>query len=355
MIAVMFLSAAIAVLFAWFLAGRRIEHRPIAVLLSVGFAADGASEILDRLVLAPLRATHGVDAPWTGVPWLFALLSHALELVWPAALVGAALIVFARHHVWPAFGAWAMAVAALAVFHPIATALATALSTADMLSVAASAILLALWYRRAVFATSAQVALAIIVLTEVAALACSPRLPGWPASQAIHVLLFVVLAVVAAFYAFRRESRATRDELTNIRYELVRQHAAIRGSAEHVHEALALQRSWIKRSAEHLKGAVRHSAKQVQGELMRQRGAIRDAAECCNNTARAVASASLRDEDRRQKDQEAERAAADERQAAWGARDEFEFTRGLGRHPIPSPRDTDPDSMSNPREAPWRR
>lgn len=378
MTALLFISAAIAVVLAWVLVGRRAEHRPIAALLSAGLAGQGALEALDATVLAPLRAVHGVDTAWTGWAALAALAHHAIYLTWPAALVGAALIVFAQRRAWPAALAWALAVALLAIVHPIQGVLASALATADVLSVMVASGLLAAWYRRSMFVTSAHVALATIALAEAASLICAQRIPGWPVSEGFHVVLFLSLTFLAAFHLFRRESDATREELAYLRSELIRQRAelrastqsqenaalhiegAIRNTAQHVEGELIRQQGATRAAAKHvegeIEGAIREFAAHITRELVRQRGMIRGATECNNTTACGESCAAGVEGDRRQHGRQGAADAADEDMQAeidehhleWTPEDEAELAAALRRE-LPAP----PDSDSDP--TPWKR
>jgi hypothetical protein len=187
---------------AWALAVKRREHRPIAVLFSLGLGGELAIQAYDATVLEPLRAGLGVDVPWTGWARAAALLSHAIVLTWPAALVGAALVVFAGRRPWPAVVGWVLAVALFAVTHPIAGdgTLAAALTAAQAVSVAAAAAVCLTWLLwRTTPAMSAQYTLLMIVIAESISLLGAWRVDlfgAWPVSQVAYLVMFGSVALV---------------------------------------------------------------------------------------------------------------------------------------------------------------
>jgi hypothetical protein len=177
------------IVMAWALTQRRPEHKPIAVLLSVGFVADVVYPILALLLHSACpRAT-----------WASGMLANGLALVWPAAVVGAALVVFAGKKPWAAGFGWACALAAIAVSCSIAgndsePRVLTMIQVMASLSAAGIGIT---WYRAArkarTAANSAHFVLMAIIVTEVVALLGAWRigpLEHWPVSQALYVLMF---------------------------------------------------------------------------------------------------------------------------------------------------------------------
>jgi hypothetical protein len=196
------IALAIVAAMAWVLASRRREHRPVAVLLSFGLAGDLLVRALVVAIIAPLRDALGVDVPWTGWAWGAALLIHAIELMWPAALVATSLVVFARRKPWAAIIGWACAVATFAVVHPIAGdgSLARAFTAVQVLSVSTSVALCLMWLRRRTTpATSAQYALMMIVIAELVSLLGAWRVglfDGWLISQGLYLLMLGIIALV---------------------------------------------------------------------------------------------------------------------------------------------------------------
>jgi hypothetical protein len=205
---------ALAIALAWALAKRRPEHRPVAVLLSIGLAADLGARLLDVAVIAPLRAELGVAHQWTGWARAAGLLYNALGLVWPAALVAAVLVVFLRKRPWPALAAWALAVSALALLHPIAAngSQARALELAEVIAAMVSGGIVLHWFTSLQRpASSAQFALTIIVMAEVLSLLGAWTIgpfAGWPISQVLYLTMFViVIAIQGRFLWYSPQSQ----------------------------------------------------------------------------------------------------------------------------------------------------
>ena len=194
-----------AVVLAWILASRRPEHRPVALLLSIGLVVDAGRHVFDGAVLAPLRDSLGVATPWTGWARVAGFLADAVTLVWPAAILAAVLVVFAGRKPWPALAGWACVVAVLAVAHPIAgdgsQARALALAGHAHAIMASAGIVLA-WYRRTTEpAGSARLALALIVSAEAISLLGAWRVgpfERWPIAQILYLALFGVLVLAQA-------------------------------------------------------------------------------------------------------------------------------------------------------------
>jgi len=200
MMAVFFAAMLGAVVLAWVLASRRPEHRPVALLLSVGLAVDVGRHVYDEAVVAPLRDSLGVDVPWTGWARAVGFGADAITLMWPTAIVAAALVVFAGRRPWGAVVGWGGVLVVLAVAHPIAGSQAVALALVQALSIVGSAALGYAWYRRTTTpATSAQLALAMIVTAELVSLLGAWRIgpfAAWPISQTLYLSMFVILVLV---------------------------------------------------------------------------------------------------------------------------------------------------------------
>lgn len=210
MIVALYVLSALATALAWVLARRRAEHRPVAVLLSVGLASDVAVKLIRRFYLDTQIAQLGVDARWTGAPRRVAVLVHALFLAWPAALVGAALVVFLRRSAWPAGAGYAAAVAAVVVTHPIAGdgslgRMLTAVQLAAVLTSFGCAVTWALRSRER--STSAQACMLVIAFVELAAMAGSWRVgvfTGWQLSRIAYVTMYVVAIVIQVGFLWSR-------------------------------------------------------------------------------------------------------------------------------------------------------
>jgi hypothetical protein len=199
MMVALLVTFAASVVLAWGLTWKRPEHRPVALLLSVGLAADVGRHVYDLAVLGPLRDSLGVEVPWTGWARVAALVAHALTLVWPAAIVAAVLVVFAGRKPWVAIIGWVAVLAVLAVAHPLAESQARALSAVQILAVVISAGIVIAWYLRSTKPSgSARLALALIVSAETISLFGAWRVglfDRWPVSQLLYLALFGVLVV----------------------------------------------------------------------------------------------------------------------------------------------------------------
>ena len=191
------------IVLAWMLARKRPEHRAVAVLLSVGFAADIVHPALDAMA-APPQA----DPVNQWLAWIAGVLGNGLALLWPAALVGAALIVFAGRKPWAAIAGWACALALLVLLHPAREVHARAFSLVQALAVACAVGIGVSWYRRKGDRpmTSAHFALAMILSTELVGLLGAWRVgpfEHWPISQVLYLLLFAMLLVSQWRYLWR--------------------------------------------------------------------------------------------------------------------------------------------------------
>lgn len=207
---VLYALSALATVLAWMLARHRAEHRPVAVLLTLGLGADVAQRALRTLYLSAVTQRLGADVPWTGPARLAATLFHALFLAWPAALVGAALVVFLHRSAWPAVAAYAASIAAIVVIHPIAGngSLTRALTAAQLAAVLVSLGCALTWYLRPTTepTSTAQAALSLIVGVELTSLAFAWRtgvFANWHLSQAIYVVMYAVLIILQGGFVWQ--------------------------------------------------------------------------------------------------------------------------------------------------------
>jgi hypothetical protein len=167
---------------AWTLASRRSEHKPIAVLLSVGLAADLLYPVLEATLLGSLRAEHH---------WATGMVVNALALVWPAAVAWAALVVFARKKPWAAVLGWACALTLLGFARQLGDGTEPrTLALVQVIASMSAAGMGLVWYGGARATrtppTSAHFALMTIIVTEVVALFGAWRagpFEQWPVSQ----------------------------------------------------------------------------------------------------------------------------------------------------------------------------
>lgn len=212
MIGAAYALSAVAMVLAWALTQRRAEHRPIAVLLTVGLVADILRRVLRSLYLGAAIERLGNSTPWTGWPYAAAVASHALFLSWPAALAGAAMVVFLGRRPWPIVLGYAAGVVAILVVHPIAGngSLARALTAGTLVGLAAAIGCAATWYLRSKEPTSsAQATLALMVAGELASLAGAWRIglfTSWHLSQVVYILTFAVLSVIQGGFLWQSRS-----------------------------------------------------------------------------------------------------------------------------------------------------
>ena len=202
MVTAVLVSLAAAVAMAWTVARRRPEYRAVALLLSLGLVTDVAQLAFDARVLSPLRASLGVDVPWTGWAHVAAVAEDALTLLWPASLVGAVLAVFTRKTPWIAAMGWALGLAFFVLVHPIAGdgSQARALTAVQVLSSVSCAGVIAAWYKKTPDQPEAEhLVLALMVAAELVSLMGSwthGLFERWPVSQMLYLTLFCVLVLV---------------------------------------------------------------------------------------------------------------------------------------------------------------
>jgi hypothetical protein len=210
MILVLYLLSVVATGLAWTLARKRPEHKPIAVLLSIGLGTDLARRALRALYLGEAIKRLGSDTPWTGPERIAAIVSHALFLAWPAAMTGAALTVFLGRRAWPVVVAYAALITAIVIVHPIAGngSLGRMLTAAQLASVAVSIGCGLTWYlsRSTKPTSTAQAALSLIVGVEASTIAFAWRagiFVSWNLTQAVYVVLYVVLAIMQGGFVWQ--------------------------------------------------------------------------------------------------------------------------------------------------------
>lgn len=193
--------SSLATVLAWALSLRRVEHRPIACLLSVYLAADVARHFLTKYAIRPAIKSFG-DAPWTGWARVAAVVDESLFIAGPLALVGTALVVYLGRKTWPALVAYLALVLYLIITHPMTLdeSLPRFYTAVQVASVAIATGCGLTWYLRVKTpATSAQACLSLAVAVECLSLFFSWRVgvfTKWHLAQAIYLVLFGALTLI---------------------------------------------------------------------------------------------------------------------------------------------------------------
>ena len=188
--------SAITTALAWRLARERPDHRPVAALLTLGFAADLARQTLRIAVFLPARDRFA-GAPYAGWTRVAADVDNALVLAYPAAIVAVALWVFLRRRPWPVAVFWAVAVAALAVAYPVTrgAVLSRCYLGAELVAIAVTLGAAAMWLGRHEPPTLTHAVTLLIGASEAATLVTFRKglFTSWTLAQAGYVTLYVIL------------------------------------------------------------------------------------------------------------------------------------------------------------------
>jgi hypothetical protein len=199
-----YLASIAAVVLAWAIARRRSEHRPAAILLSVGLASDVIRRALYFGALAPAYLRFG-QAPFEGWARVAGNLDQALFLLWPAALVALARVGFgrasARRSLAQVAAAWATAAAALVIAYPLTrgAVLARCYLAVEIAALLAVAVTIGAWVRERRSPELHHVAVALAATAELCTLGGPWRINlfgSWPLAQTVYFTLFVVLLVL---------------------------------------------------------------------------------------------------------------------------------------------------------------
>jgi hypothetical protein len=189
----------VATALAWRVARGRPDHRPVAALLTVGFASDLARQALRTAVFLPARERFA-GAPYTGWTRVAADADNALVLAYPAAIVAVALWVFLRRRPWPVAIGWAVAVAALAVAYPVTrgAVLSRCYLGAELLAIAVTLGAAAMWLWRREPPTLTHAVALLLGASEAATLVSFRKglFTSWTLAQAGYVTLYVILIVL---------------------------------------------------------------------------------------------------------------------------------------------------------------
>jgi hypothetical protein len=174
----------------WALTRRVPTHAPVAGAISWSLASDLGRAALQELVL------RRAPVPYTGAARLAFAAEQALYLSWPAALAGAALVVYRERSPWPVAAAWAGSGAFLAVAYPWLRAerLAAAhavLWTAAMVVVAVAALghLHSAPQRALALLASGALAVTIVVLWS------HDPIGNWEVARCVQMVAFALVLV----------------------------------------------------------------------------------------------------------------------------------------------------------------
>jgi hypothetical protein len=189
---------------AWTLVRRRHEHRPFAVLLTVGLVSDVVRRLLHVYALPPAHVV-AAGSPLSGVVRTAFHVEQAMFLSWLAALTAASLHVFLKRRPWPVVAVWALAVLALAITYPVTrgAALQRVYLWIEAATLAASLGFVVAWIRSPDRESPAfhQVCVALVLGTELTSLFVGPwkavdLFAAWPLAQLAYAGLFVFLILL---------------------------------------------------------------------------------------------------------------------------------------------------------------
>jgi hypothetical protein len=194
-------SSVVATGLAWALAWRRAEHRPVALLLTLGLATDLLRRALYLHVLVPGYQAAG-GAALTGWYRVAGNLDAATFLVWPAAIAGASVRVYLGRRPVMVVVAWAVVGAALAACYPVARGalLARVFLVAELAALLVATGSIVTWARRRRVPDVQHVSVALVVAAELCAVVAGPwkvdLFGAWPLAQLGYAALYVVLIVL---------------------------------------------------------------------------------------------------------------------------------------------------------------
>jgi len=199
---------------AWAVAWRRPGHRPVALLLTAGLAFDVARRALYLHAVAPGHEAAGAG-PLEGWYRVAGHVHAALFIAWPAALAGAALRIFTARPAWPAACAWGVVSTALAAAYPITrgAVLARVFLAAELSALLVAIGAIAAWMPRRRAPAPEHVALALVLVAEVAAIVVGPWklnvFGTWPLAQVAYATIFGVLVVLQGGVLWARMSSSS--------------------------------------------------------------------------------------------------------------------------------------------------
>lgn len=199
---------AVVVVLAWVCARRHPAHRAVAVVLSVGLAAELARQALLSWVLPPAPPTPEAARPLEGALRWAIYADRALFIAWPAALAACAVRVLAERRVWPVVLGYAGVVVALAVTYPLTRwgVLRLCYLAVDLIAGLVGLAAFITWTRRYWGKRRADVSVtvtAVLVAGHFASIVAGPYRFGlfgseWSLIQLAYLILFSILILIQA-------------------------------------------------------------------------------------------------------------------------------------------------------------
>jgi hypothetical protein len=204
-LAIGYALSALATALAWLVARRLPEHRPIAMLLTLGLASDVVRRQLRIAIIAPGYA-RAAGAALTGGARVAFHVSEALYFAWLAALIAASLRLFIlpRRPLWPVAATWSATVVALVLTYPTTRGalLQRVYLGGQGVTVALSWGFVLAWFRSRERApvTFAQSCLVLLLMTELMQLFIGPWIEDayttWPVAQLFYTTIFGFLVLL---------------------------------------------------------------------------------------------------------------------------------------------------------------
>jgi hypothetical protein len=202
LVPVTYALSALATALAWVVARRRAEHRPIALLLTLGLASDAVRRLLFVYAIGPGYVV-AAGGPLTGAARGAFHVEQALFLAWPAAFTAAALAIFLKRRPWLVAGAWALMSGAVIVAYPTirGASLQRVYLGVQAVSLAASCGFLLAWFRSADRGVAvAHGCIALVLVTELVSLMIGPwradLFTAWPIAQGSYAVVFLSLILM---------------------------------------------------------------------------------------------------------------------------------------------------------------
>ncbi len=198
---------------AWAVAWRRAEHRPIALLLTLGLVTDVVRRVLHFVLVPGYAAAAG--GPLTGWYRLAGNLATADFLVWPAAVAAAAVVVFLERRPIVVAVVWAAVSAGLAAAYPQVrgAALGRVFLVAELAALLVATGSIVTWVRRGLGPEVHHVSIALVVAARLCAVVAGPwkvnLFGAWPLAQVGYAALYAALIIIMGGSEWTRSSASS--------------------------------------------------------------------------------------------------------------------------------------------------